>query len=73
MLVVAAYRRDGLVEGLAVPGARSQDLQNGDRGQSAATLPVPGVSCDPTQQNSMEESTFSTHTRGQLRPYLTSV
>ena len=40
---------------------------------SAATLPVPGVSCDPTHQNSMEGSTFSTHTRGQLRPYLTSV
>ena len=39
---------------------------------SAATLPVPGVSCDPTHQNSMERSTFSTHTRGQLRPYLTS-
>ena len=40
---------------------------------SAATLPVPGVSCDPTHKNSMEGSTFFTFTKGQLRPYLTSV
>ena len=40
---------------------------------SCATLPVPGAMCDPTHQNSMERSTFSTHTRGHVRPYLTSV
>ena len=36
---------------------------------SCATLTVPGVMCDPTHQNSMEGSTFSTHTRGHVRPY----
>ena len=40
---------------------------------SCATLPVSGVMCDPTNQNSMERSTFSTHTRAHVWPYLTSV